>query len=238
MSVTIAPRQPVRSLSTASSTTPRNSEFDGTFDVGGIAGPPSDCDYDVAGRDRPRELRLGVDEFDGVRPAYSSCSVDGWGVHVMPFRVAAKDRARTSRVDVIDAILSQRRPVAKVDPLYVGLNTRRKGLPVVRDARGDGPAELGSVDDALPEQRSGVIEPARHRRGDEARNRARQLSATTAHFLGMQPALTHVPPMPHLVPRGEGTTKSKRSTFADRLAASRASAKPPLPPPMTSTSTS
>ena len=45
--------------------------------------------------------------------------------------------------------------------------------------------------------------------------------------------LTHVPPSPHLVPRGDGLTKSKHTTFAPCRAASFAAAIPPEPPPMT-----
>lgn len=43
----------------------------------------------------------------------------------------------------------------------------------------------------------------------------------------------HLPPRPHVVPRGDGLTASTTTTDARSLAASRAQARPPLPPPMT-----
>ena len=52
-------------------------------------------------------------------------------------------------------------------------------------------------------------------------------------FLGIHPTLTHVPPIPHLVPSGDGLTKSARPTFAPYDAAVRAAARPPEPPPIT-----
>ena len=33
-------------------------------------------------------------------------------------------------------------------------------------------------------------------------------------FFGMQPTFTQVPPSPHVVPLGEGLTKSRHATFA------------------------
>ena len=55
-------------------------------------------------------------------------------------------------------------------------------------------------------------------------------------FFGMQPTFTHVPPMPQVVPCGDGRTKSHSPTRAPSLAASLAHARPPDPPPMTKTS--
>lgn len=55
-------------------------------------------------------------------------------------------------------------------------------------------------------------------------------------FLGIQPTLTQVPPKPHLVPCGDGLTKSSTATLAPCNAASLAQAKPPDPPPMTTKS--
>lgn len=49
----------------------------------------------------------------------------------------------------------------------------------------------------------------------------------------MQPTFTHVPPRPHLVPRGVGLTKSRQATLAPFATASLAQAKPPEPPPIT-----
>lgn len=49
----------------------------------------------------------------------------------------------------------------------------------------------------------------------------------------MHPTLTHVPPMPHFDPMGEGLTKSARPTLIPYYAASFAEANPPLPPPIT-----
>ena len=47
----------------------------------------------------------------------------------------------------------------------------------------------------------------------------------------MQPTLTQVPPIPHVVPYGLGFTKSAKPTFAPYLAAVLADARPPEPPP-------
>ena len=55
-------------------------------------------------------------------------------------------------------------------------------------------------------------------------------------FFGMQPTLTHVPPRPHVVPAGDGFTKSQTATFLPSLAAAFEQARPPEPPPMTSRS--
>jgi hypothetical protein len=48
----------------------------------------------------------------------------------------------------------------------------------------------------------------------------------------MHPTLTHVPPKPHLVPIGEGLTKSAKPTFTQELAAHLAAESPPEPPPI------
>jgi len=49
----------------------------------------------------------------------------------------------------------------------------------------------------------------------------------------MHPTLTQVPPSPHLVPTGDGLTKSATPTLAPKSAASLAAARPPDPPPIT-----
>jgi len=49
----------------------------------------------------------------------------------------------------------------------------------------------------------------------------------------MHPTLTQVPPRPHLVPWGEGLTKSARPTLAPLAAAAEAAESPPDPPPIT-----
>lgn len=55
-------------------------------------------------------------------------------------------------------------------------------------------------------------------------------------FLGIHPTLTQVPPKPHLVPRGDGVTKSSTATLAPKFTASLAHASPPDPPPITTKS--
>jgi hypothetical protein len=55
-------------------------------------------------------------------------------------------------------------------------------------------------------------------------------------FLGIHPTFTHVPPKPHLVPCGDGFTKSRTATLAPCNAASFAQANPPDPPPITTKS--
>lgn len=52
----------------------------------------------------------------------------------------------------------------------------------------------------------------------------------------MHPTLTHVPPSPHVVPIGDGCTKSARATFAPRFAPHLADEIPPDPPPITNRS--
>ena len=49
----------------------------------------------------------------------------------------------------------------------------------------------------------------------------------------MQPTFTHVPPRPHVVPCGDGVTKSAIPTFILYFDASFAAAVPPGPPPIT-----
>eukprot|EP00966_Prymnesium_polylepis_P170725 3946469-Prymnesium_polylepis.1 len=49
----------------------------------------------------------------------------------------------------------------------------------------------------------------------------------------MQPTLTHVPPRPHVVPAGDGLTKSQTATFLPSFAAFFEAASPPEPPPIT-----
>jgi len=48
----------------------------------------------------------------------------------------------------------------------------------------------------------------------------------------MQPTFTHVPPMPQVVPFGDGLTKSHKATFAPNSFAFFALASPPEPPPI------
>ena len=62
------------------------------------------------------------------------------------------------------------------------------------------------------------------------------MAAWCMSFLGMQPTLTQVPPRPQVAPAGEGLTKSSTATFAPNLAHSFEHAKPPDPPPITTTS--
>lgn len=52
-------------------------------------------------------------------------------------------------------------------------------------------------------------------------------------FFGIQPTFTQVPPRPHVVPIGEGLTKSATATLALNYAASFEEAIPPDPPPIT-----
>jgi len=52
----------------------------------------------------------------------------------------------------------------------------------------------------------------------------------------MHPTLTQVPPRPHFVFAGVYSTKSTTMTFNPYLAASKAVANPPDPPPMTARS--
>lgn len=54
--------------------------------------------------------------------------------------------------------------------------------------------------------------------------------------MGIHPTLTHVPPKPHLVLAGDSSTKSTTITLSPYLAASKAVAKPPEPPPITARS--
>lgn len=54
----------------------------------------------------------------------------------------------------------------------------------------------------------------------------------------MHPTLTQVPPRPHVVPGGDGLTKSKQATLRPSLEASFAQERPPEPPPMTTRSKS
>lgn len=54
----------------------------------------------------------------------------------------------------------------------------------------------------------------------------------------MHPTFTHVPPNPHVVPKGEGFTKSAKPTFFPRETACFADAIPPEPPPITKRSKS
>ncbi len=51
-------------------------------------------------------------------------------------------------------------------------------------------------------------------------------------FFGIQPTFTQVPPRPHVVPIGEGLTKSANATLALNYAASFEEANPPDPPPI------
>jgi len=46
------------------------------------------------------------------------------------------------------------------------------------------------------------------------------IAALCINFFGMQPTLTQVPPRPHVVPCGVGTTKSHTATFLPNEAAS------------------
>lgn len=52
----------------------------------------------------------------------------------------------------------------------------------------------------------------------------------------MHPTFTQVPPSPHLVPGGDGLTKSASPTLAPSAAAARAHESPPDPPPITNRS--
>lgn len=45
-----------------------------------------------------------------------------------------------------------------------------------------------------------------------------------------------MPPNPHLVPKGDGFTKSAKATLAPNFAAYLAQARPPEPPPITNKS--
>jgi len=63
-----------------------------------------------------------------------------------------------------------------------------------------------------------------------------RMEALCMSFLGMQPTLTHVPPSPHVVPAGDGFTKSHTATFLPNLAAAFEHERPPEPPPMTTRS--
>ena len=62
------------------------------------------------------------------------------------------------------------------------------------------------------------------------------IDAVCMSFLGMHPTLTQVPPRPHAVPAGDGFTKSKTATLAPFAAHRFEHARPPDPPPITTTS--
>ena len=73
-------------------------------------------------------------------------------------------------------------------------------------------------------------------KADASRMPSPSKDAWCMSFFGMHPTLTHVPPSPHVVPGGDGFTKSHTATFLPSFAARFEHASPPEPPPMTTRS--